>query len=164
MTRAVPHDVATLYAQYGASVVRRATQILRSRDEAQEILQDVFAGLLTRPSLMRRARDPAAFLYAVTTTACLNRIRNQRNRARLVDREVRPWHHDLAPGSTQDRAIVLDLLDRLPEDQASAAIYYHLDGMSQHEIADVLGCSRRHVGNLIDRVHARVRQLVQEAV
>jgi RNA polymerase sigma factor (sigma-70 family) len=164
VTQAVPHDVATLYALYGASVVRRATQILRSGDEAQEILQDVFAGLLARPSVMRRAHDPAAFLYAVTTTACLNRIRNRRNRARLVDREVKPWRRDFAPGSTQDRAIVLELLDKLPEDEASAAIYYHLDGMSQREIAEVLGCSRRHVGNLLDRVHTRLHQLVQEAV
>ena len=164
MNRAVPDDVAMLYVQYGASVVRRATQILHSADEAQEILQDVFARLVARPELVRDARDPSTFLYAVTTNACLNRLRNQRHRARLVDRELRPWTHDLAPGSSRDRAIVHDLLVKLPEDQASAAIYYYLDGMSHHEIAEVIGCSRRHVGNLIDRVQARVRQLVEEAV
>jgi RNA polymerase sigma-70 factor (ECF subfamily) len=164
VNRTAPDDVATLYLQYGASVVRRAAQILRSGDDAQEILQDVFARLLARPELMDRARDPSTFLYAVTTNACLNRLRDQRHRARLVEREVRPWQHDVAPGSSQDRAIVLDLLVKLPEDEASAAIYYYLDGMSHLEIADVLGCSRRHVGNLIDRVQARVRRLVEEAI
>lgn len=88
MTPAVPHDVAMLYVQYGASVLRRAAQILRSHDEANEILQDVFARLLARPELMSRARDPSTFLYAVTTNACLNRLRNQRHRARLVEREA----------------------------------------------------------------------------
>jgi RNA polymerase sigma factor (sigma-70 family) len=164
VTPAAPHDVATLYLQYGASVLRRATQILRDRDEAQEILQDVFARLVARPEVMRRARDPSTFLYMVTTNACLNRLRNRRHRARLVEREVRPWHRDVAPGSSEDRAIALDLLVKLPEDQASAAIYYYLDGMSHHEIADLLGCSRRHVGDLIDRVHVRARQLLEEAV
>jgi len=164
VTRAVPDEIATLYIEYGASVVRRAAQILSSGDDAQEILQDVFARLLARPELVRGARDPSAFLYAVTTNACLNRMRDQRHRAHLVDRELRPWQHDRAPGSSQDRAIVLDLLGKLPDDQASAAIYYYLDGMSHHEIAGVLGCSRRHVGNLIDRVEARVRQLVEEAI
>jgi RNA polymerase sigma factor (sigma-70 family) len=161
---AVPHDVATLYVLYGASVVRRAAQILRSSDEAQEVLQDVFARLLARPELVRRARDPSTFLYAVTTNACLNRLRNRRYRARLVEREVRPWLRDIAPGSSEDRAIVLNLLIKVPEEEASAAIYYYLDGMSHHEIADVLGCSRRQVGNLIDRVQARVRKLVEEAI
>jgi RNA polymerase sigma factor (sigma-70 family) len=106
----------------------------------------------------------STFFYAVTTNACLNRLRNQRHRARLVDRELRPWQYDLALGSSRDRTIVHDLLVKLPEDQASAVIYYYLDGMSHHEIAEVIGCSRRHVGNLIDRVQARVRQLVEEAV
>jgi RNA polymerase sigma factor (sigma-70 family) len=160
----VPDDVATLYIQYGASVVRRASQILRNADDAQEVLQDVFARLLARPELVNEARDPAAFLYAVTTSACLNRLRDRRNRARLVEREVVPWQRDHAPGSSQDRALVLDLLVKLPEDQASAAIYHYLDGMSHQEIAEVLGCSRRHVGNLIERVQVRVRQLVDEAI
>jgi len=164
VTQAAPDDVATLYLQYGASVLRRATQILRNRDEAQEILQDVFARLLARPELMGRARDPSTFLYMITTNACLNRLRNLRNRAHLVEREVRIWQRDVAPGSSEDRAIVADLLVKLPEDQASAAIYYYLDGMSHHEIAEVLGCSRRHVGDLIERVHAGVRQLVEEAI
>jgi len=164
VTRAVPDDVATLYVQYGASVLRRAFQILRSSDEAQEILQDVFARLLARPELVRRVRDPSAFLYATTTNACLNRMRNQRHRAALVDRELRPWQHVVAPGSSEDRAVVLDLLVKLPLDQASAAIYYYLDGMSHHEIAEVLGCSRRHVGDLLERVHAQARELVEEAV
>jgi RNA polymerase sigma factor (sigma-70 family) len=164
VNRDAPHDVATLYLQYGASVLRRASQILRSDDEAHEVLQDVFARLLARPEILDRARDPSTFLYAVTTNACLNRMRNQRHRAHLVEREVAPWQHDVAPGSSDDRAIVLDLLDKLPEDQAGAAIYYYLDGMSHGEIADVLGCSRRHVGNLIDRLQTRVRQLVEEAI
>lgn len=158
MTRAVPDDVATLYLQYGASVVRRASQILRSHDEAREILQEVFARLVARPDLARGVRDPASFLYTVTTSACLNRIRNQRNRTRLLEQQVQPWQSERAPGSAEDRAVVLDLLGKLPDDEASAAIYYHLDGMTHHEIAEVLGCSRRHVASLIDRVHARVRQ------
>lgn len=164
MPPTAPDHVATLYRLYGASVLRRATQILRNRDEAQEILQELFARLLARPELAARARDPATFLYAVTTSACLNRLRDQRNRARLIAREVLPWHHDRAPGSSRDRAMVLDVLDKLPDDEASAVIYYFLDGMSHLEIAEVLGCSRRHVGDLLERVQARVREIAEEAV
>lgn len=164
MTRAVPDDVATLYVRYGASVLRRASQILRSSDEAHEILQDVFARLLARPELVRRARDPSTFLYAMTTNACLNRMRNRRHRAALVDRELGPWQRDVAAGSSEDRAVVLDLLRKLPQDQASAVIYYYLDGVSHHEIAEILGCSRRHVGDLLARAHAQARRLIEEAV
>lgn len=164
VSKDVQANVATLYRQYGASVSRRAFQILRNADEAQEMLQDIFARLLERPELAQRARDPAAYLYAITTSACLNRLRDRKNRARLVEREIAPWRNDLASGSSQDRAMVIELLVKLPDEEASAAIYYHLDGMSHHEIAEVLGCSRRHVGHLIERLEARVRTLVDEAV
>jgi RNA polymerase sigma factor (sigma-70 family) len=157
-------DVATLYRRYSASVVRRASQILRSSDDACEVLQEVFARLIARPDMLRRADHPATFLYVATTNACLNRLRDRRNRERLVEREVLPWIDELAPGSNQDRAIALDLLAKLPEDEASAAIYYYLDGMTHTEIAGALGCSRRHVGDLLERVQSHARGLAEEAV
>ena len=163
MSEAVPPDVATLYLQYGASVLRRARQILRNTEAAEEILQEVFARLVAHPELLRDVSAPWTFLYVATTNACLNGLRDKRNRERLIDRQIRPSQDVLVPGSSADRAVVLDLLAKLPADQASAFIYCYLDGMSHAEIADVLGCSRRHVGKLIDRVLIRARQLVGEA-
>lgn len=164
MEAAIPPDVAALYVRYGAAVVRRARQILRNEDDAHEILQEVFVGFVTRPEKFRGASAASTFLYAVTTNACLNRLRDRRNRERLLEQEVRPWQVELDAGSGEARVIVLDLLGKLPDDEASAAIYYYLDGMSHPEIAEVLGCSRRQVGNLIERAHAHVRQLAEDAV
>ena len=42
-------DVEALYRSYGHSVLRRARQILASDDEAAEVLQELFAGLVARP-------------------------------------------------------------------------------------------------------------------
>ena len=48
-------------------------------------------------------------------------------------------------------ATARQILGRMPEDLASAVAYYYCDEMSHEEIAKVMGCSRRHVGNLIER-------------
>jgi RNA polymerase sigma-70 factor (ECF subfamily) len=45
-----------------------------------------------------------------------------------------------------------DLLERLPQRLAEVAVYYYLDELSQREIASVLGCSHRHVGQLLARL------------
>jgi RNA polymerase sigma-70 factor, ECF subfamily len=37
-------------------------------------------------------------------------------------------------------------------------VYYHLDRMSHAEIAELLGCSRRHVVNLLERVSRRLSE------
>ena len=93
-----------------------------------------------------------AFLYRATTNLCLNRLRNARNRPRLLDERGPPEQSQ--PPQAENRAVLRQCLARLPEAQAQALTYYYLDEMSHNEIAALLGCSRRHVGNLLERARA----------
>ncbi len=156
-------DVEALYRTYGHSVLRRARQIMANDDDAGEILQEVFAGLVARPDQFDGKSAPSTFLYSVTTHACLQRLRDRRNRLRLVDEQVKPWTSDVDPRSPATIAIVRGVLAQLPTDEARAAVYYHLDGMTHAEIADVMTCSRRHVGDLLERVGQRLSAPHQEA-
>lgn len=156
MTREL--DVEALYRKYGHSVLRRARQILASDDEAAEVLQELFASLVARPQQFDGRSAPSTFLYAATTHACLSRLRDRRNRLRLIDEQVRPWTTDVDPRSAEAAAAVRAALAQLTDDEARAAVYYHLDGMSHAEIAEVIGCSRRHVGNLLVRVTRRLER------
>jgi RNA polymerase sigma factor (sigma-70 family) len=144
-----------LYRKYGHSVLRRARQILASEDEATEVLQELFANLVARPEQFDGRSAPSTYLYAATTHACLSRLRNRRNRHRLINEQVRPWSTDVDPRSMEAVPIVRDLLAQLTDDEARAAVYHYLDGMSQAEIAEVLGCSRRNVSKLLERVAQR---------
>jgi RNA polymerase sigma-70 factor (ECF subfamily) len=45
-------------------------------------------------------------------------------------------------------------LRELPEPLAHVAVYYYMDELTQDEISRILGCSRRHVGNLLERLFA----------
>ena len=145
-------DVAAVYRMYGHSVLRRARQILASPDEAADVLQEVFTGLVEDPGQFGQRSSISTFLYVVTTRACLQRLRARKNRLRLLDEQVRPWATDVDARAPDATSILRDVLAQLPEDEARAAVFFHLDGMTHAEIADVLGCSRRHVGNLLDRV------------
>ena len=149
-------DVEALYRKYGHSVLRRARQILASDADARDVLQEIFASLVAKPSQFAQRSTPSTFLYSMTTHACLQRLRDSKNRLRLIDEHVRPWTTDVDPRSPEARAAVRDVLAQLPADEAEAAVYYHLDGMSHAEIAELLGCSRRHVGNLLERVARHV--------
>ncbi len=153
---AVAVDVEALYRRYGHSVLRRARQILGSEDEAAEVLQELFVRLVARPPQFDGRSAPSTYLYAATTHACLSRLRDHQNRRRLIDEQVRPWTTDVDPRSADTSAAVRGVLAQLTDDEARAAVYHHLDGMSHAEVADVLGCSRRHVGDLLARVARRL--------
>lgn len=144
-------QVAEIYRRHAPSVYRRACALLGNEAEAWEVLQDLFVSLLEKPDQYAGGSTLYTYLYGATTHACLNRLRNQRNRARLLGerRDPEPGHAE-HEGDTLLR--VREVLAQMPDDLAQVAVYYFVDGMSHQEIADLLGCSRRHVGNLVVRV------------
>jgi RNA polymerase sigma-70 factor (ECF subfamily) len=159
-------DAATierLYRSHGHQVLRRARLLLGSEADAQEALQEVFASLLRSPQSLRRSSSVVAWIYGATTHYCLNQLRNRRNGARLL-------HDRLAPAlarTADSRAVALSelrsALARIPPEAAAAAVYYHMDGMTHAEVAELLGCSRRQVGYLLERAQRSLARLEQSA-
>lgn len=145
-----------LYRSHGPAVLRRARQLLGNDEEARDVLQDVFASLLRDPAQYQGRSSPMTFLYGMTTHAALARLRQRRNQMRLL----RVQHAGVDEASSPGHEALVELrawLATLPDDLAQVAIYYHLDDLTQDEIAEVMGCSRQWVGKLLQRVREPAR-------
>ena len=149
-------SISKLYQSHGAIVLRRAYRITGSHDEAKDVLQELFRRLVERPESLDGARNQVAWLYGATTHMCLNRIRDHKNRERLLQ-ERRPPEHAHEP-SAEGVALLRQALESLPDDLGSVLVYYYLDQMTHAEIASMMDCSRRHVGNLLERARAALKQ------
>jgi RNA polymerase sigma factor (sigma-70 family) len=150
--------VGRFYRDHGHVVLRRARALLGQEQDAQEVLQEVFTSLLDRPDQFERRSDITTWLYAVTTHACLTRLRNSRIRLRILDEQ--PERVPLPGASVRDVERWTEmrrLLERLPPPLGEVAVQYFLDEMTQQEIAEQLGCSRSQVGNLIAEIEKRTQ-------
>jgi RNA polymerase sigma factor (sigma-70 family) len=137
--------------------------MLPSDADAEEVVHDVFLTLFQRPEQYARAGQINTYLYGAVTHACLNRLRNQRNRDRLAREHQQFLGFDKDPGTRPEWAIDMrDALERMPEHLAEVAVYYYLDDLSYRDIARVLGCSHRHVGDLLDQVARWAEQQERE--
>ena len=143
-------SVEEIYRRHAHMVLRRARTILGDRNEALDVTQQIFLALLDHSASFDGRSAVTTWLYRVTTNTCLNRLRDGQNRARLVQQMLAP---DVLPRQRDASAWVMarQLLDRMPDELAQVTIYHAIDGMTQAEIAAVLGCSRRHVGHLLER-------------
>jgi RNA polymerase sigma-70 factor (ECF subfamily) len=148
-----------VYRDHGYLVLRRARQILGDDHEAREALQEIFASLLARPEQFSGRSAITTFLYSATTHFCLNRLRNAQNRARLIRIHLPSEERVVKPSATESFALARQILSRVPEELARVAIYYYFDELTHEEIAGLLGCSRRHVGDLLSRFHDAARTL-----
>jgi RNA polymerase sigma factor (sigma-70 family) len=131
---------------------------LESEEEAKEVLQEVFTSLLDRPEQYSGRSSLLTWLYSATTHRCLNRIRDRRTRSRLLEANASQLAKTDSDATVEDRAAVRELLARVPEDLAQVAIYYYFDELTHAEIAHLLDCSRRHVGDLLARFHDQAQR------
>jgi len=142
-----------LYRAHAPSAFRRARRVLGSESDAHEVVHDVFLSLLERPEQFAGKSTLTTFLYSAVTHACLNRLRNQGTRARLLCEHDPRGRSSSAPAAQPDDVASLrSALAAMPEPLAQVAVYYYVDELSHAEIARVLDCSRRHVGDLLQRL------------
>jgi RNA polymerase sigma factor (sigma-70 family) len=148
--------IDSLYLSHGPAVLRRAQRILNDHVEAQEVLHDVFTSLIENPSQFRGQSSIMTYLYSMTTHAALSRLRKTARRRELLEITTKPQEMHMTEPA-QARVELRELLASLPEELAQVAIAYHLDRMSQDEIAATMGCSRQWIGKQLARLHSITR-------
>lgn len=141
-----------LYRRHAHVVLRRAAQLLGSQEEAKDVLHDLFLELSMEPNAVRGG-TVTGWLYARTTYTCLDRLRRAARRHALATRQL-----PLTSAPSADELVALrQLFSQLPPELSEIAVYHYLDGMTHEEIAALLGCSRRHIGNQLERIADRAQ-------
>jgi RNA polymerase sigma factor (sigma-70 family) len=149
------------YSRYAPALLRKAERMLQNRADAQDVVQALFLEILQQDI----PRTDLPYLYRAVTNRCLNMLRDHSARARLLKQ-----HDGLLRGPTrttcEDRAIDLDLLSRLvlvlDQQGAEIMVYRYIDDMSQEEIAEFVGLSRKTVGQRLARIRSAVLELTGE--
>jgi RNA polymerase sigma-70 factor (ECF subfamily) len=140
-------SIEDLYRTYGPSVLRRARALLGDEHSARDAMQEVFVRAIQSNVKFNDGISPMTWFYRVTTNYCLNQIRNQGRRLRMLSRQST---EEQTAGSTEDRVAVKEMLGRVPDELAQIAVYYFIDHMKQEEIAEIVGVSRRTIGNRLE--------------
>ena len=74
--------------QYGDMILRLAFSCLKSREDAEDILQDVMMKLIEKSPQFESAEHEKAWLIRVTINICRNRLRSPWRRHRELDETV----------------------------------------------------------------------------
>jgi RNA polymerase sigma-70 factor (ECF subfamily) len=146
-------------------VYRRALRLLGNPADAEEATQEIFIRAFRSAEGFRQQSQLTTWLYQITTHYCLNLIRDRTRRTELYEEHVAPQGDGLEkadPVRPDDMVLLRGLLSAADERQATAAVYVLLDGMSHEEAAEVLGVSKRTVGNLLERFQAWASEQVNQ--
>jgi len=159
--------LARLYDGYRVILFGLLVRILNSREEAEDVLQDVFI------QVWRRAKDfdekrgrPFTWLVTLTRSRGIDRLRQLGSRQRLAAsaEHDRPDEASDALSDTikvAQKEIVKSALAQLPEEQRNTLVLAYFEGLTQSEIASRLGAPLGTVKTRMRSGMTKLRALLQ---
>jgi RNA polymerase sigma-70 factor, ECF subfamily len=138
----------TLYDRYSPAVFGLALRTLRDREVAEEAVQEIFWRVWQRAKSFDRSRSFAPWLFGIAHNYCIDELRRRRARPQSVYEDDEhpilsaiPDDADVSEAAlqTEQRRIVGDALQQLPDEQRQALELAYFGGLTQQEIASRLG-------------------------
>lgn len=154
-----------LAAAHAAGVYGLALQMTKNPSEAEDVLQDAMLTAFEKLSTFRGASSFKTWLYRIATNAALMRLRKHKRDPEPLPEEwekpadPRPWTDDpLARVQESELQEVLDeALAGLPEIYRTAFWLRDVEGMTNQEVADVLGLTLPAVKSRVLRARLHLR-------
>ena len=162
---------------FRAQVQRHLLAMVRDKPLAEELTQDTYARALERIDQLRDPQAALAWLYRIATTVALDRLRQRRPSTvpldtvaptggeveRAAARARPPSLLEKALESSEMSACVQGYLAALPDDYRIAILLHDAHGLSNPEIAELLGCSLATAKIRVHRARTRLRETLSTA-
>jgi RNA polymerase sigma-70 factor (ECF subfamily) len=131
--------ITELFRLYGQQLYEVAYRITGRRDDADDVVQDLFVGL---PEALRSYRGTGtlgAWLRALARRTALMRLRREKRRGHWHRRASA--HGDLreAPAPVDERLAIGWALNRMPDEWRVVFVLKEVEGYTHGEIASALG-------------------------
>jgi RNA polymerase sigma-70 factor (ECF subfamily) len=144
-----------LFTEHERQLGKYLVQMVRDRELAEDLLQDVFHQALLDRDAVAEASSPVAWLFGIARNKALAALRRRRRfwhaRQRLARRS------DNESASEHELVAVSELLERrlTPEDRALVLLRY-LHGFTAVELGEMTGSSAAAIRQRLARARARL--------
>ena len=160
--------LASLYDRYRLILFGLLMRILRSREEAEDVLQEVFLQVWRRASDFDPQRGrPFTWLVTLARSRAIDRLRQLGSRERVASSVIEFAGEGMVDAAdntfrSEQRQLVAAALTELSEEQRRALILAYFEGLTQAEIAERL---RSPLGTVKTRMRSgmiKLRELLSQ--
>jgi RNA polymerase sigma-70 factor, ECF subfamily len=170
-----PTAAERLVATYGDRAYRLAISITGNGQDAEEVVQDAFWAVVRKIDTFRGESAFGSWLYRIVANAAYQKLRARQSRGRDVSwDEVVPFFDergqhaapvtDWSPRTddpsvqTELRVALTDVINELPAAYRTVLVLRDVDGLSNHEIAEIVGLTVPVVKTRVHRARLFLRK------
>ena len=148
--------MTALYRQHRRRALAIARRILRDDDEAEDVVQDVFARLYSSPVRFDGKAAYTTWLHRILVNSSINSLRARKRRGRLESTMTAPRDPEEQAVDNQQHARFLEGLEHLSEQHRLVITLRDVRGFSYPEIARMLGLPEGTVKSALNRGRTRL--------
>jgi RNA polymerase sigma-70 factor, ECF subfamily len=151
-----------LYRESRDDLYAYVSGLLRDRSAAEEVTAQAFERAWRKRRQINRGRGtPRTWLFGIARNAALDELRR---RSRMAEQPEDPVMAAGDPADTAvDRALLLRALESLNGRERELVALKFFAGLSNTEIATVIGTSESNAGTRLHRVIEKLRRSIDEA-
>jgi RNA polymerase sigma-70 factor (ECF subfamily) len=161
-----------IFDLYHKKVYRIAYGVVRQREEALDIVQEVFIKLFRSIKNFKRKSHFYTYLYRMVMNTAIDHARKKNKSSASSLSEEGSFEPSDGVEKRPDRILldkeleerVKQALEKLPGNQKASLILREVEGLSYGEIAEAMGCS---IGTVMSRLHygrKRMQELLKDYI
>ena len=160
-----------LVNRYKDMVFTLALKMLRDREEAEEVAQDVFVKVYEKLSKFKGEAKFSTWLYKVVYNTCLDRIKKIRRGVLvfamedITERQIKTVDNALDEMEQKERDdAIQECMSLLTPDESALLTLFYFEELSFKEISKITGISTNNLKVKLFRSRKRLALIMQEKI
>ncbi len=155
-----------LVDRYHRRLFAICVRLLRSPDDAEDAVQEIFVRLARNAATFRGDAKLSTWLYRVAHNVCTDHVRYSRRRPSTPVDDITAVAGDLAADDhvvLRETALTLrSALDQLDERSRTLLLLVSVEGLAYDEVAELTGLATGTVKSRVSRARVRLGELLAE--
>jgi RNA polymerase sigma-70 factor (ECF subfamily) len=156
-----------LYREHAGRLFNLTTRMVGSRQEAEDLLQEVFLHAYRKLGSFRGDSSLGTWLYRLGMNQCLDHLRGRQARMSQAtdslddDGAAEPAASSPATPIAVNRIDLERAIERLPEGCRAAFLLHDVEGFEHHEVGAILGVSEGTSKSQVHKARMKLRAMLK---
>lgn len=156
-----------LVLPHSSRLYSMAFRMLASREEAEDIVQEVYLKLWKMRRDLPKYNSIEALCVRITRNLCLDQLRRKKTSRQIQEKEPQETTINYEDPSQEmiknERSEIMNkLINQLPEPQRSLVYFRHIEGKEYNEIEELMDMKENAIRVSISRARKQLREMLQK--